>query len=77
MTSRRSGVATICVGLAVAVSRWTGSWPWAGPAVQGGSDYIAIDPAGLGITMLGCAAAFVGALLLFSGRGGPSTWGRP
>ena len=48
-----------------------------GPAVSSGSDYIAIEPIGLGITMLGCIAAFVGALLLFAGRGGPSTWGGP
>jgi hypothetical protein len=65
------------VGLAVAVWRWTGSWPWAGPAVYSGSDFAAMDPAGLGITMPGVLAAVVGALLLFAGRGGPSIWGRP
>ena len=77
MTSKRIGAATMGVAVAVALSQWTGAWAWAGPAVSSGSDYIAIEPIGLGITMLGCIAAFVGALLLFAGRGGPSTWGRP
>ena len=36
----------------------------------------AVNSVGLGVSILGCVLAMVGAFLVFAGRGGPDDWGQ-
>jgi hypothetical protein len=74
MTSRRSGISAIVVGVMVATWAWLGYWPLTAPVYGPAPDYAGLHGLSFAVALTGLLISFVGLFVAVAGRGGPQYW---